>query len=425
MMNKFKKVQNIAWTILTLAFITCLVMAIGTPLSVRWLLLNTTRPLVVVLQPRSGTISQQESRMNTSFLIESNTEISPKTTFQLSDDAAALLLFYHPESYNVDELVAPVATVQLYGETEMTIEVAQTPRFSLSELPHRIVLNIHHGANTHISVEDNDRLTALSIRTPHGSVDMEQGTYTVGVEDDQTEFSVRAGLAHVLDTATGDKPVLTDLQRAELTVEGLEEIYIGERDILRNRNGDFELPLEGTWEIYTDTARQGEDGGIVRQTTLRDEQQIVLLTRFGEEHAKTGIRQEINQDIRGATSLRVRARVRVDVQTLSVCGSLGTECPVMVRIEFTDQESGSVREWLQGFYAREGEVDSFCQSCEWKAQHIQVAQPGVWYDYESPDLLPLLQARGIQPAAIHLVQIYASGHTYGAAIDEIAILIGE
>jgi hypothetical protein len=96
----------------------------------------------------------------------------------------------------------------------------------------------------------------------------------------------------------------------------------------------------------------------------------------------------------------------------------------MVRIKYTDL-SGAVREWLQGFYAIEGEYEPFCPSCEWQAQQIQVAQPGAWYDYESPDLLPLLRAQDIELATIHRVDIYASGHTYGAAIDEIAILVGE
>jgi hypothetical protein len=96
----------------------------------------------------------------------------------------------------------------------------------------------------------------------------------------------------------------------------------------------------------------------------------------------------------------------------------------MIRLRFVDQASGQLREWLQGFYFKEGENETFCMGCEWRAKHIQVVQ-GVWYDYESPDLLPLLQDQGIEPAAIYSVEIYASGHAYGSAIDEIAILVDE
>jgi hypothetical protein len=146
----------------------------------------------------------------------------------------------------------------------------------------------------------------------------------------------------------------------------------------------------------------------------------------GQHWAETGLTQEINQDIRGAKSLYVRARLRVDAHTLPVCGSMGTECPIMIRLRFNDPQTGSQPEWLQGFYAVEGDGANqpFCPSCEWKAEHIQVPL-GVWYDYESPDLLPLLRAENIDPSTLGSIEIYASGHTYGSAIDEIAVLVGE
>jgi hypothetical protein len=424
-MNKFKKFENVAWVILLTSFFVCLGLAIGTPLSVRWLLLNTTRPLKIVIQPRAGTVAHQQARSNTAILVNENTEVTVNSTIRLSsENAEAWLLIYHPDNEKGDGTAAPIVTVQFYGETEVTIDSAQTPRFSMSQLPHLVTLNIRRGPNTQVSVENNTRPTVLRIQTPHGTADMDQGTYMVVVEDNQTEFSVSSGQAHIPDPVTGEKFILAELQRAELTTDGLKEIYTGERNILRNRNGDFEEALEGTWEVYTRTAFADTSGGTVRQTTLGDNHKIILLTRVGQEFAETGITQGIDQDIRGVKSLRVRARLRVDAQTLGVCGSLGTECPVMIRIKFTDQ-SGSVREWLQGFYAVEGIDEPFCQSCEWQALHIKVAQAGVWHNYESPDLLPLLREKGIEPTTVQRVDIYASGHTYGAAVDEIAILVGE
>jgi len=423
-MKKFKKFENVAWVILLTSFFVCLGLAIGVPLSARWLLLNTTRPLKIVVQPRTGTVSQQQARSNTSILLNENTEIAINSTLRLSENAEAWLLFYHPDNSKGDEAAIPIITVQCYGETEVIINSAQTPRFAMSQLPHHVTLNIRRGSNIQLSVENNARATILHIQTPHGTADMGQGTYRIVVENDQTEFSVSSGQAHIPNPATREKFVLAELQRAELTANGLKEIYTSERNILRNRNGDFEAPLEGTWEVYTRTAFANTSGGTVRQTALGDNHKIILLTRVGQEFAETGVTQEINQDIRGIKSLRVRARVRVDVQTLGVCGSLGTECPVMIRVKFTDQ-NGAVREWLQGFYAIEGSDQPFCQSCEWQALHIKVAQAGVWHNYESPDLLALVKGKGNEPVAIQRVDIYASGQTYGAAVDEIAILVGE
>jgi len=426
-MNKFKRFETVAWIILLAAFFVCLIIAIGTPWSARWLVMNTTRPLKVIIQPRAGIITQQELGSSTSTLLSDNTEINGKKTFRLKENAEAWLLFYHPESYNPDAEtpVPPIITVQIYGETDITIMNAQTPRFSVSRLPNQVTLDIRRGANTQIAVEDNGRPTELRVQTPHGVAEMDRGAYTVMVEDNQTEFAVSSGRARIPNPDTGERFILGELQRAEITTAGLTEIYTGERDILRNRNGNFELPLEGTWEVFSRTAFDDQSTGTVLLTALADNRHIVLFTRSGLGFSETGITQEINQDIRGVQSLRVRARVRVDTHTLPACGSLGTECPVMIRIKYTDQ-TGAVREWLQGFYVKEGDGNQpFCQSCEWQAMHIKVAQPNVWHNYESPDLLPLLDAHGIEPVVIRQVDVYASGHSYGAAIDEIAILVAE
>jgi hypothetical protein len=416
----FKKIENIAWLVLILSFITCIAAAVGTPMSVRWFIMNTTRPLRIIVQPRSGTVTEQEPGNNTSVLIAGESEAPLKSRIGLSDDADAVLLFYHPARPN-----APMITAQLYGVTDLVIQNAYTPRFSMSNLSNHVELQVSRGSNIRVTVEENGRPTTLRIQTPQGAIDMDAGIYSLAVNQDRTEFSVSAGRAHIPDPATGETFILTYLQRTELTAKGVGEISVGERDILRNRNGSFDEPLEGTWQSYANAGVESEDGGNVRQVAVGTDDKIVLFTRAGQAHAETGIAQEINQDIRGAKSLRVRARVRVDAQTLGVCGSLGTECPVMIRINYTDQQSGSVREWLQGFYALDGTDQPFCQICEWKARHIKVAQLGVWYDYESPDLLPLLKEQGIEPATIQSVTIYASGHTYGSAIDEIAILVGE
>jgi hypothetical protein len=426
-MNKFKRFETVAWVILITAFCMCLLVAIGAPWSARWLVMNTTRPLKVIIQPRAGIVAQQEPGGSTSTLLNNDTEIIGKKTFQLEENAEAWLLFFHPESYNpnAETPLPPVITVQVYGKTDITIEKAQTPRFPASPLPNQITLNIRRGANTQIAVEDNDRATVLYVQTPHSTAEMDQGTYTVVVEAEQTEFAVRSGRARIPDPVTGEKFILAELQRAEVTTAGLAEIYTGERDILRNRNGNFELPLKGTWEIFSRTAFDDQSSGTVLQTALADNRHIILFTRSGFGFSETGITQEINQDIRGVQSLRVRARVRVDTHTLPVCGSLGTECPVMIRMKFTDQ-TGALREWLQGFYVIDGNGNQpFCQSCEWQAMHIKVAQPNVWHNYESPDLLPLLAAHGIEPVVIRNVDVYASGHSYGSAIDEIAILAAE
>ncbi len=374
------------------------------------------------MQLRSGSVTYWAPRSNSPVLLTENTEIEIGSRIALNENADVLILFYIP-----DEPAAPIITAQLYGRTELSISYARTPRYAVSELPNEVSLALNQASNMQVSVTANSRLTQLQAQTSHGIIDMDEGSFTIAVSPAQTEFSVNSGQASIPDPVSGDNLGLTRLQRIQMTDEGLGNLLIGERDILHSRNGSFDQALEDYWHIYTDKAFAEEASGTVRQTQIGEGVNLILFSRVGQSHAVTGITQQIDQDIRGATSLRVRTRVRVDTQTLPGCGSLGTECPIMIRLEYVEQDTASLHEWLQGFYAIGNENGNpvFCQPCAWKAQHEHVAGLGVWYDYESPDLLPLIRAQGIEPAAIHLIEIYASGHIYGSAIDEIAILIGE
>jgi hypothetical protein len=365
-------------------------------------------------------VTQRASGGSATIVVDSQTEIGPRSQVQGDDDADALLLFYHP-----DKPDAPIATIQLYGNTQLEVDYAGTPRFAASKLPHRMEIRVIRAPNMQPSLFGNARSVELLVDTPEGAVRLEEGAFRLEVDAQQTTLIVNAGRAVVSDPMTGDSLVLVPLQRTQITASGVGEIYIGARDLLSGRNGDFEDPLEGTWEVYQDWFNPDEGGGVVIQTQLGDNQRIVTFERAGASHAETGIRLELDQDLREVESLRVRARVRISTQTLPVCGSVGTECPMMIRIYYLDRESGGVREWLQGFYAREGDDAPFCTVCrDWKPEHIKIPQD-IWYDYESPDLLPLLAAQGTKPAALQSIEIYASGWTYGAAIDDIAILVGD
>ena len=415
----FKKTESLAWLILILSFTVCITLAIGVPLGIRAYVLNSTRPLTIELQPRAGAVTLQEPGSTATVLVQSSVEIEPRTRITLDAEGDALLVFY-----TSDRAEGPLATIQLYNETDLTVEWARTPRFASSHLMHNIQLNVAYALNMRPSVGGDGRPVSVRVDSPQGPIDLEEGFFVLVVSSDQTDVSVSAGRASIVDPVTGKALALVPPQRTQITAGGLGEISIGERNILSSRNGAFAEPLQAYWTVYTDTAYPEEDGGSVSQLQLEDNAQVYF-SRAGQSHAETGIRQVINQDIREIKSLRVRARIRIDTQTLPACGTVGSECPIMLHIDFLDQNSGGTREWLQGFYAREGDDDAFCTVCQWKAEHTRVSGFGVWYDYESEDLLPLLRAQGIEPAAIQLVEIYASGWTYGSAIDELAILVGE
>jgi hypothetical protein len=413
-----KRTESLAWLVLLLAFSICVTLSIGIPLGVRSYVLNSRRPLTVVVEPRRGTIVYQPPGSSATYVVESTTEVAPRGRIRLDIDGDALVLFYHP-----DQTEAPVGTIQLYGRTSMVVKNASTPRFATSPSPHRIDLQVTEALNMRPSLSGNGRAVTARVTTPQGTIELNRGYYHFVIEEARAELTVRSGRATLTDPQTDASLTLVPLQRAQITSERIGDIYVGERDLLRTRNGDFSEPLENHWTIYKDAGRPEDNTGTVEQEQLEDGAEYVYFSRAGDNWAEVGIRQDLTLDIREINSLRVTARFRVDTQTLPVCGSLGTECPMMIRIEFIDTH-GNVREWIQGFYAREGDNDPLCQRCEWKALHYRIPQD-TWYDYDSDDLLPLLREQDITPVAIQAVEVYASGWIFGSGISELSILVGE
>ena len=334
----------------------------------------------------------------------------PRSRIQGNSDADALLLFYHP-----DRPDTPIATIQLYGSTELVVGYARTPRFAVSELPHRIEIQVTQAPNMQPSLFGNTRTSSCSSRRRRARCGWMRAPLGWRSTRSKPRLIVNAGRAAVLGSHDGRVAGPVPLQRTQITAVGIGPIYVGARDLLSGRNGDFEEPLDDTWTVYQDWFNPEEDGGAVIQTQLGDDQRIVTFERAGESHAETGIRLAIDQDLREVKSLRVRARVRISTQTLPVCGSVGTECPMMIRNLLPGSGERRRSRVASGLLPPRGSDEPFCTVCrDWKPEHIRIPQD-IWYDYESPDLLPLLTAQGMRPAALQSIEIYASGWTYGVS----------
>jgi hypothetical protein len=138
----------------------------------------------------------------------------------------------------------------------------------------------------------------------------------------------------------------------------------------------------------------------------------------------------MNADIRPFSSLQLGLILRIEEHSVALCGSAGSECPVMVRIDYQDAE-GIDQEWLQGFYAtpniNAAGDPTFCEPCPANSRqpHIQVRED-IWYPYLSPNLIPLLSSQdGKAPTTITAVTIYASGHTYKSMVAEVELIAQE
>ena len=316
--------ERLAWVILLSSFVLCVGLAVGIPLGVRYGLRNARTGQPVALEPQRGTPKvQRRGRGDVIALIGPTWDVPPGTVVTTDDFDQCLLTLYAPG----DEPAA-VAAIQIYGDTSITLLSGRSPRFGLSPLPHRVVLQVEAG-RVRVSVASaGGRDTVVELRTAHLTALLDEGSYEVRVSPALSELTVREGHAQVA-SAGGAAVELHGSQRTSARIgEAPLQVLPAERNLFQN--GSFSQPLDEGWEAYH--AQQQLPAGEVEIADI-DGRVAAWFHRSGVGWAEVGIVQEIDYDVRDFRSLVLHLNARIGEQSLTGCGSLGTECPIMVRID--------------------------------------------------------------------------------------------
>lgn len=403
--------ERLAWAVLLISFVLCVGLAVGVPLGVRYVLRTARADQKAVLEPQQGTPRvQRRGRGPVIALVGPMWDVPPGTVVTTDDSAQTLLSLYAP-----GEEPAVVATVQIYGDTEVVLVSARSPRFETSPLPHRVVLQVRAG-RVRVSVTPaGERNTVVELRTPHLTAWLDEGGYEARVRPARSELTVRDGSAQVT-SADGEPVTLGGSQRTIAQIgETPLEVLPAERNLLQN--GSFRWPLEEGWEIYH--SEQEPPAGEVETTDFAG-RPAAWFRRNGIGHAEVGIRQKVNYDVRDFTSLVLHLSVRVQGQSLPGCGSAGSECPIMIRVDYKDIY-GTDRVWYRGFFSADAEGN-------WLNPWDEQIPFQTWYTFDSGNLVDPENPIGTfdePPALIKEVTIYASGHSFDALVTEVELLAQE
>jgi len=119
--------------------------------------------------------------------------------------------------------------------------------------------------------------------------------------------------------------------------------------------------------------------------------------------------------------------MEVAEQSLGVCGQQGSECPLILRIEYTDV-NGVDQIWQQGFFAV-GEIASttpdVCVACPPPLNEHQRVPYKQLVFYESDNLMEKLRLLDAQPQQIKTMTLIASGHTFDMRVADVALMARE
>lgn len=401
--------ERLAWTILTLSLIICLGLAVTVPLLIRSLINDTFETALITLEVQQGTalvsrtgqgepigVTTQIGNLPAGTSIRADENVQALLTIRTADDRAAL------------------AAVQIFGSTSLTIEQARSPRFDQSTQPHRVWLIID-GGRARLSLPDEaDRPGDYTIETPQAVTELAGGSYAFEVTNDETQITVREGHADV--SGGGSVLALGPSQRTVVKLGGRPAgILSPERNLIVN--GNFRLPLEGTWDVTHDLQQPTEAQGTVTIETVNGRPAAVF-ERQGTYHAETALRQIVDRDVRDFQSLKLHFVLQIVSQDVPVCGQAGSECPMMVKLDYKD-DTGTDRSFLQGFYwllDPNGVNPTYNTTSGTRNDHVQVPR-NFSFTYETDNLMETLR-----PTQITAITFYASGHSWRAAVSEIELL---
>lgn len=406
-MNWRENPTRVAWLILSVNLLACCLLAVLAPLAVRSFLLHATRTDSVFVEATDGTVQLLPSGAGDPRAVTERRLVDEGSRLVTDPTARALLTVSEDED---GERV--LATVQLWQDTSVAISRARTPRFGLSEDPHRLVLDLEKGRVFVATQQNDDRSVDVRLATPQAEIEFGIGTYDVIIGGEETQVRVRAGEAGV--RAAGRAVTASGGQRVSV-VAGMPPDEPVPDTVNLVLNGSFEGSLAPLWSQFGEV-KQGHPAGKV--VIIEDEQRRALrFSRRTEDGVpnRVGVEQNVDRDVQGYDSLALRLDLKLLHQSVPGGGEKATEYPVMVDIDYTDIY-GKDLHWYQGFYYLPLPPGS-----PYLAPTGESVPLGVWYSYESPNLFELLSET--RPARINSLSIYAIGHDYDSLVSDVALTV--
>jgi hypothetical protein len=406
---------RLAWRILIAAFGIFILICAATTYVTQWFIFQSTIPLELLLSPSQGTTRVILRDTQTPLAITSPySDLSVGVNVQTDSNSQSELRIISPDTGQL------LAMVTLFPDTQITIREASTARYSINLSPDVVELSISSG---HLFVEvgpgfSNERLIVIS-QPQIGSFSTRQaGQYSLIATSTSFQASTLEGAGDI--EMAGNNAPISSGEEGTANINSASFVF-GRHNIITG-NPSFESDLPSTWSPYS----LGEPNGSVSRIPL-DGGFAILIDRSQSlwpntilDHGESGITQQIEANVTGFQALTLMVKLKIEEQSLSACGIVGSECPLMIRIEYVDP-IGVSRTSIHGFYSVYDSTANFpliCDTCRAPHERINL---GSWFMY-SVNLFTHIQADQ-RPVHIRSIDIYASGHAYRVYIASV-LLIG-
>jgi hypothetical protein len=450
-----------AWGIIWLGFAVFCVMCAVSVLGVHYFLFNSSVPMLVVVQVSRGTAGVTGTDLIEQVVRDRERPLAFNDAVTINPDSQGLLLVR--DLRDEDDFVAAIT---LRTDSRVTLANASRPRFDWSAQAYAIDLREVTGDVEVLIAPTLDRAVSLVLAAPGGDQTLltEPGHYLVTVRGQQMEVVYTVGSAVLVSDDRAATRSIPSGQRAVMRMSTNEiELLPGFVNLLGDSGFDHSgaasastaLTPEGmtvsSWICADPPTSMQPRGG--SRYAARDGRSSIMLERGDgvTTHGETRCTKLFGPgayglDISGYNYLALRVTFLVDGQSLAVCGTAGTECPLMLEMQYVPDAAVSseppvrppdvfgsvfdplrespVRKWHQGFYAvpmGENRSPLRCDTCP---QEHTLLRPERWYSYDSGNLLALFPP-GQRPRFLLNLSFYASGHDYAVFVSEVSLLAGQ
>jgi hypothetical protein len=419
--------QRMAWGVLLLSFAIFCSICIITGIGLNYFLFQSSVLIETDVQVGDGSVS-----VNTSTVYS---YLSLTSAAELRTDSQAQSTIFFRDSQSGDHLIA---SVTIRANTNVTLRRAVRPRFRWGNGGYTIEMQDLIG-ELDIFVPNNlERDFRLTIQTPEGALaDLgSSGQYFVSASESQIRVTNREGQVSLVPANTNQGRAIPVNTMGVISTDKPDEVTLSPALINLIQNSTFQDVVTTQDDGGTSSLGLATSWGCTNSTTNlpRGSYQAEMQDGRYLLHFLRGENAETNGETRCGTfpsggygvsqysTLVLRSTFNIQFQSLNACGSQGSECPLMLRVDYTDARGGS-HIWYHGFYAKldpQLNDPKSCDSCT--TEHEQV-NPNTWYTYDSGNWFTLFSPE-MRPATILNVQFYASGHQYDVYVGEVALLAG-
>lgn len=428
----FRDPGRMAWSILIVALLIFCLTSTAAFLGIRWFLFDSTVPLNVTLSVSRNTASVQSSSSDTFQAVRTSYTLGIESQTTTDSSSQGYVSIADPYTHEV------IASITLHRESSLKMEDAQRPRFEFSANAYVIALEFTGSIDVNV-VPGLPRRIIFDVQSEQGLIRVGSGgQYVLTNQSDQFSVLNRTGQVAIINQAQEARAIPEGMSGWINPITNTIEVTQTLVDIIPDGSFDTINPadpeLSPEWGCYSlrDDSQAAE--GEYRREIVNG-RSVMHITRVesagnpASNHAETGCLQYLNTindplpvSVFDYLELRVTMQIRDRPLMLNTCGQAGSECPVMIVINYLNQYDQE-QEWIHGFYTRYDQAVGWPLRCATCAQDHEQLNKDTWYTYTSGNLLQLLP-EDQKPISISSVKFYASGHEYEVLLGEVALLAG-